>query len=159
MLSRRNFLKDSLAVVSLGVAVPSVFGRAAIAAAAEGSKGKTLVVVQLAGGVDGLSTVIPYSDPAYRQNRPALGVREQDMLVVDDRIAFHPSLTAMKELYDAQKLAVIEGVGYPNPNLSHFKAMDIWQSADPDGQATSGWLGRYPRGREHRVVRLAGAGQ
>lgn len=150
MIDRRDLIRQSLAVVSLGVAVPGVFGRAVIASAAEKSgrsaNGKTLVVVQLAGGVDGLNTVIPYTDPAYRSNRPNIGVREQDLLPVDDRVAFHPSFGEMKTLFDAGKLAVIEGVGYPNPNFSHFKSMDIWQSADPEGTARGGWLGRYFEG-------------
>lgn len=148
MLNRRDFLKQSLAVVSLGVAVPGVFGRAVVASAAErGSatvaNGKTLVVVQLAGGVDGLNVAIPYKDPAYRDNRPTLGVKDEDMLPLNDRIALHSSLTEMKDLFTAGHLAVVEGVGYPNPNYSHFRSMDIWQSADPDGVAKDGWLGRY----------------
>jgi uncharacterized protein (DUF1501 family) len=145
MLSRRDLLKEGLAVVSLGLGVPSVFGRAAVAAAAENSAlpGKTLVVVQLAGGVDGLNTVIPYSDPAYRDNRPTLGVAANEMIPLDDRFAFHPSMAPMKDLWDRGNLAIVQGVGYPNPNFSHFKAMDIWQSADPEGHAKDGWLGRY----------------
>src|SRR6266508_762585 len=137
MINRRDLIKQSLTVVSLGVAVPGVFGRAVIAAAEEkngrSANGKTLIVVQLAGGVDGLNTVISYTDPAYRSNRPNLGVPEEDLLPISDRIAFHPSFTEMKGLFDAGKLAVVEGVGYPNPNFSHFKSMDIWQSADPEG--------------------------
>ncbi len=149
MISRRNFLKDSFAVVSLGVAVPSVFGRAVVAAAQESASavaGKTLIVVQLQGGVDGLNTVIPYKDAAYRANRPNLGIAEKDLLVVNDRVAFHPSLSKLHELFDAGKVAVVEGVGYPNPNFSHFRAMDIWQTANPDGTARDGWLGRYFEG-------------
>lgn len=147
MISRRNFLTDSLAVISLGVAVPSVFGSAVVAAAAQQNSrsvsGKTLVVVQMAGGVDGLNTVVYYRDPAYRTHRPTLGIREQDLLPVDDRVAFHPSLGALKGLFDQGKVAVVEGVGYPNPNFSHFRAMEIWQSADPSGPPRNGWLGRY----------------
>jgi uncharacterized protein (DUF1501 family) len=150
MISRRNFLKQSLAVVSLGVAVPSVFGRAVLAAAAErGSappSGKTLIVVQLAGGVDGLNTVIPYRDSEYRRLRPSLAVPDNQMIAIDDRYAFHSSFARMKDIFDAGRLAVVQGVGYPNPNFSHFKAMDIWQTADPDGQAREGWLGRYFEG-------------
>ncbi len=108
--------------------------------------GKTLIVVQMAGGIDGLNTVIPYKDPAYRQNRRALGVKEADMLPSNDRIAFHPSFAAMKEVFDQGKMAVIEGIGYPNPNFSHFKAMDIWQFADPEGKTNDGWLGKYFEG-------------
>jgi uncharacterized protein (DUF1501 family) len=150
MVSRRNFLKDSLAIVSLGVAVPSVFGRAVVAAAAEAgsapSPGKTLVIVQLAGGVDGLNTVIPYQDSEYRRLRRSLSVPDNQMIAIDDRYAFHSSFAKMKELLDTGRLAIVQGVGYPNPNFSHFKAMDIWQTADPAGQAREGWLGRYFEG-------------
>ena len=150
MISRRSFLKDSLAVVSLGIGVPSVFSKAVVAAseekAAPSLAGKTLIVVQMAGGVDGLNTVIPYTDPAYRSLRRTLAIPEGEMLVVDDRVAFHPSLTGFKRLFDAGQMAIIEGVGYPQPNYSHFKAMDIWQSADPRGVSSEGWLGRYFEG-------------
>lgn len=150
MISRRDFIQQNLAVVSLGLAVPSVFSKAVAAAAEEASvrsvSGKTLIVVQMAGGVDGLNTVIPYRDPAYRQNRQALAVEEGEMLVVDDRVAFHKSLARVKEIFDQGKLAVVEGAGYQNPNFSHFKAMDIWQFADPEGKATDGWLGKYFEG-------------
>ena len=148
MITRRDFLKGGLAAVSVGLGVPSVFAKAAAAAMAENSagSGRTLVIVQLAGGVDGLNTVIPYADSAYRDARPALAIPQQDMLVVDDHAAFHPSLASLKKLFDAGKVAVVEGVGYPDPTFSHFKAMDIWQSADPKGAARDGWLGRYFEG-------------
>ncbi len=147
MISRRNFLKESLAVVSYGLAVPSIFSRAVVAAAEENYdvsvSGKTLVVVQLAGGYDGLNVVVPYGDPQYRDLRPTLGVAESDLLTLDGDVALPASMSAFKGLYDAGKVAVVQGVGYPNPNYSHFKAMDIWQTADLDGQAQDGWLGRY----------------
>jgi uncharacterized protein (DUF1501 family) len=150
MLTRRDFLRQSLAVVSVGAAVPGVFGRAVIGAAEEESsasvQGKTLVVVQLAGGVDGLNTLVPFGDPAYRDHRPSLGIAEQDLLPIDGSFAFNRALAGVKELYDAGKVAVVQGVGYPKPNYSHFKAMDIWQSADPEGTARHGWLGRYFEG-------------
>lgn len=150
MISRRNFIQQGLAVVSTGLAVPTVFSKAIAAAAEESSvrsvSGKTLIVVQMAGGMDGLSTLIPYRDPAYAQNRDALRVAENEMLPLNDRIAFHQSFSRMKDIFDAGKLAVVEGVGYPNPNFSHFKSMDIWQFADPDGSASEGWLGRYFEG-------------
>ena len=147
MINRRSFLQQSLAVVSLGIGVPSVFSKAVAAAAEEKASasvaGKTLIVVQMAGGVDGLNTVIPYTNAAYHAGRSALAVPEADMLIVDDRIAFHPSLAALKSEYDAGNLAVIEGVGYPQPNLSHFKSMDIWHAADPRGRGAGyGWIGR-----------------
>jgi uncharacterized protein (DUF1501 family) len=148
MTTRREFLKQTLggmAVVSLGLGVPSVFAKAALAAGNENSAGtgRTLIVVQLAGGLDGLNTVIPYSDPLYRGYRPQLGLDESEILVVDDRIAFHPALAGLKGLLDDGQMAVVESVGYANPTFSHFKAMDIWQSADPDSTARDGWLGRY----------------
>jgi len=145
MLTRRDFLKGGLAAVSVGIGVPSVFARAATASAAENSAGtrRTLVVVQLAGGMDGLNTVIPYKDGKYRDLRPALAIPESEMLVIDEHAAFHPSLANLKKRFDAGKLAVVEGVGYPDPTFSHFKAMDIWQSADPRGAARDGWLGKY----------------
>jgi len=145
MISRRDFLTRSMAVVSLGVAVPGVFAKAALAARAEASAGaaRTLVVVQLAGGVDGLNALVPYASPAYRDNRPRLGIPEDEVLPIGDGFGFHPALADFKALLDAGHLAVVQGAGYPNPNFSHFKAMDIWQSADPEGKAASGWLGRY----------------
>lgn len=146
MISRRSFLQNS-AIVSLGLAVPGVFSKAVGVAAEERADkslaGKTLIVVQMAGGVDGLNTVIPYTDPVYRDLRRDLGVPESDLLVINDRVAFHPSLGRMQELMKSGNLAVVEGVGYPEPNFSHFKAMDIWQTADPKGVGSDGWLGRY----------------
>ncbi|HEX5369407.1 MAG TPA: DUF1501 domain-containing protein [Dehalococcoidia bacterium] len=148
MLSRREFLRtsmQSMAVVSLGLGVPSVFAKAAVAAKNEASAGagRTLVVVQLQGGMDGLNIVIPQADPAYRSARPSLGIAEDKLINVDASHAFHPSMTAMKQLLDDGHLAVVEGAGYPDPTYSHFKAMDIWQSADPAARTRDGWLGRY----------------
>lgn len=147
MVTRRRFIEQGIAVVSLGLAVPSVFSRALIAAAEENGSSslghKTLIVVQLQGGLDGMNAVIPYSDGAYHDNRPTLAIKREEMLVVNDRIAFHPSMAPMKDLFEKGNLAIVEGVGYPNPNFSHFTSRDIWQSADPDGKASDGWIGRY----------------
>ena len=144
-MKRRDFLKGSLAVVSAGLGVPGVFAKAALASAAENSagSGRTLIVVQLAGGIDGLNTVIPYTDGAYRDARPQLAIPEEEMLPIDDRIAFHPAMSDLAGLMEDGLLAVVEGVGYPDPTFSHFKAMDIWQSADVSGTAREGWLGKY----------------
>jgi uncharacterized protein (DUF1501 family) len=147
MITRRNFLRDSLALVSFGAAVPSVLGKAVIASAAESYSlsvsGKTVVVVQLAGGYDGLNMVVPYADANYHRMRANLGVSEADVLRIDDRVGFNPAMAKLKELFDAGKVAIVQGAGYPNPNYSHFKAMDIWQTADLDGEGKDGWLGRY----------------
>ena len=154
-ISRRAMMKDGLLVVTAGMIMPSIFGRAVRAAhnaAQEGdhwafdAQGKTLIVVQMAGGNDGLNTIVPYTDSLYYQARPTLAIQQQNVLTLNDRLGFNPSLQALKPFWDAQKLAIVEGVGYPNPSLSHFQAMDIWQSLDLNGQGTDGWLGKYVAG-------------
>ncbi len=154
-LSRRAMMKDGLLVVTAGMLMPAIFGRAVRAAhnaAQEGDRlafdaqGRTLIVVQMAGGNDGLNTVVPYSDSLYYQARPTLAIQQQDVLTLNDRLGLSPSLQALKPFWDQQQLAIVEGVGYPNPSLSHFQAMDIWQSLDLNGQGTEGWLGKYVAG-------------
>jgi len=143
-MTRSSFLNGQTALVSLGASVPGIFARGVVAASNEGSApNKTLVILQLAGGVDGLNTVVPHKDPAYRDARPQMALAEQSLLPVNDRAAFHPALSKFKDLFDSGKVAIVEGVGYPNPTFSHFKAMDIWQAADPQGSLENGWLGRY----------------
>ena len=104
-----------------------------------------LIVVQLTGGNDYMNTVIPYADPLYRDNRPTVGVAEEDVLHIDDHYGFNPVLAPLKELYDDGRVAVVNGIGYPNPNRSHFRAMDIWHTCEPERVATEGWLGRAIR--------------
>lgn len=154
-LSRRAMIKDGLLAVSAGMIMPSVFGRAVRAAhnaAQEGStwaqaaQGRILIVVQMAGGNDGLNTIVPYTDGTYYQARPTLAIPQAKVLDLNGRLGMHPALEALKPLWDAKKLAVVEGVGYPNPNLSHFAAMDIWQTLDLSGQGGTGWLGKYVAG-------------
>ncbi len=154
-LSRRAMIKDGLLAVSAGMILPSVFARAVRAAHnaaqegntwAQAAQQRTLIVVQMAGGNDGLNTIVPYTDGAYYQARPTLAVKPADVIPLNDRLGMHPALAAFKPLWQAGKLAVVEGVGYPNPNLSHFVAMDIWQTLDLNGQGASGWLGKYVSG-------------
>jgi uncharacterized protein (DUF1501 family) len=105
---------------------------------------RTLVVVQLSGGNDGLNAVVPYANGLYYQLRPQIGIAADQVLHLDDQVGLHPNLKAFKALYDAGKLALIQGVGYPNPNRSHFRSMEIWHTARPDGPAPSqGWLGAF----------------
>ena len=153
--TRRAMMKDGLLAVSAGMIMPSVFARAVRAAQnaaregdtwAQAALGRTLVVVQMAGGNDGLNTIVPYTDGTYYQARPTLAVKPGDVIALDERLGLHPALAAFKPLWQAGKLAVVEGVGYPNPNLSHFVAMDIWQTLDLNGQGASGWLGKYVSG-------------
>jgi uncharacterized protein (DUF1501 family) len=154
-LTRRAMIKDGLLVVSAGMIMPAVFSRAvraAHAASREGSAAateatnRTLIVVQMAGGNDGLNTVVPYTDPRYHQARPTIGIAANDVLALDDRLGLHPMLQTLKALWDEGHVAIVEGVGYPNQSLSHFQAMDIWQTLDLQGQGHEGWLGRYAAG-------------
>jgi uncharacterized protein (DUF1501 family) len=116
------------------------------AAAAEpaGGKDTILVVVQLTGGNDGLNTVVPYNHDEYRKARPKLAIPAKDVLKINDMIGLHPSARGFSDLLEAGKLAVVQGVGYPNPNRSHFESMDVWHTCQRKGNPRStGWLGRF----------------
>ena len=108
-------------------------------------KDPVLVVLQLTGGNDYFNTVIPYTDPLYRDNRPAVGVPDDQILRLDERIGFHPSMGPMRDLYNKGQVAIIHGVGYENSPRSHFRSMDIWHTCEPDKLGTEGWLGRATR--------------
>ncbi|MEE2822277.1 MAG: DUF1501 domain-containing protein [Acidobacteriota bacterium] len=110
--------------------------------------GRILVVVELAGGCDGLNTVIPYTNNFYYQFRPTLSIDPQSVLPLDSELGFHPSLTGFKELYDSGEMAVVQGVGYPNPNRSHFRSRDIWHTAEAESIGQNGWLAKYFNNRE-----------
>jgi len=112
---------------------------------ASNTKDPVLVVLQLSGGNDGLNTVIPYSNPLYYDNRPKVGIPEDQVLALNDSIGFHPAMGPMKKLYDEGKMAIIQGIGYPKPSRSHFRSMDIWHTCEPDKVGTEGWLGRAIR--------------
>ncbi|HEY9785034.1 MAG TPA: DUF1501 domain-containing protein [Candidatus Obscuribacterales bacterium] len=104
---------------------------------------KILVVVQLTGGNDGLNTVVPFNDGAYFDKRPKIALKESQVLPLNGETGLHPAMTAMAELFRQGKLAILEGVGYPNPNRSHFRSLEIWQTAQPEEIGSTGWLGRY----------------
>lgn len=108
-------------------------------------KDPTLVVIQLTGGNDYINTVIPYQDPLYYDSRKTVSVAQDEVLPISDELAFNPALTAVKDLYDQDKVAVINGIGYPSPNRSHFRSMDIWHTCEPAKVGTEGWLGRAIR--------------
>ncbi len=159
MLSRREFLGRTIAGSSLlafgaasGLTVPGFLARAA--RAAEMGQDKILVVLEMTGGNDGLNTVIPYGDDNYHKARPTLAFKEKDVLRVNDEIGLHPSLYGLSNLLESGKLAIVQGVGYPNPNRSHFESMDVWQSADPRGRQTTGWLGRTTAGLKIQPGRM-----
>ena len=104
-----------------------------------------LVVVQLTGANDFMNTVVPYANPLYRDNRPTVGIPAEQVLPIDREFGFCPSFAPIKELYDRGTVAVLNGVGYPNPNRSHFRSMDIWHTCEPEKIASEGWLGRAIR--------------
>src|SRR6476646_1551417 len=148
-LSRRDFLKNGIQLAALGLVAPSFLVKAAYAISDDGGGAgrvqalttapddpsaapdprarNVLVVVQLSGGNDGLGTVIPFADPTYYRLRPHLAVPRDQALPLTDRMGLHPALKNVRDLYSAGHVAVLESVGYPNPNRSHFRAMEIWQ--------------------------------
>jgi uncharacterized protein (DUF1501 family) len=105
-------------------------------------KDPVLVVLQLSGGNDAMNTIVPYTNPLYTDNRPIVRIPTDSVLPINDTIGFNPNMGPIKELYDAGKVAIIQGVGYPNPSRSHFRSMDIWHTCEPDKIGTEGWLGR-----------------
>jgi uncharacterized protein (DUF1501 family) len=105
-------------------------------------KDPVLVVLQLSGGNDALNTIIPYGDPRYVDNRPVVRIDPSSVVPINDHLGFNPNMDPIKALYDEGKVAIIQGVGYPNPNRSHFRSMDIWHTCEPDKIGTEGWLGR-----------------
>src|SRR6195256_4422920 len=146
MFSRRDFIKQGLIPVFAGSAVPSVFANGLAAAAADSPNAtpnnRILVLVQLAGGNDGLNTVIPIADGTYHDARPTLR-QDQGVLLLNNQLGLNPNLKGLKASFDAGQLAIVQGVGYPNPNLSHFASMNIWETASVQGGIGDGWLGRY----------------
>ncbi len=146
MQTRRQFLQATIgasAVVSLGTAAPRFLLQAA-AAEPDSSGDSVLVVVQLSGGNDGLNTVAPIGDDRYYSMRPTLAVARNEALKIDKHQAFHPALQGFADLLEAGQLSVVQNVGYPNPNRSHFESMDIWHSCYRKNERTrDGWLGRF----------------
>ena len=106
---------------------------------------RPVVVVQLSGGNDPLNTIVPYNNGLYYDQRHSVRIAQDEVLPIDDELGFHPSMGPIKRLWDQGKVAIINGIGYPNPNRSHFRAMDIWHTAEPDKVGSDGWLGRTIR--------------
>jgi uncharacterized protein (DUF1501 family) len=117
-----------------------------------------LVLITLYGGNDGLNTVIPYADATYQSARPGLAHAASDVIRLDDALGLHPAMTGLKRLWDAKQLAIVLGVGYPVPNRSHFRSMDIWQSAVPETDEPTGWLGRWLDAQSHDPMRALSLG-
>jgi uncharacterized protein (DUF1501 family) len=150
--NRRDFLMTSLttgSLVSWGLTVPAFLSRTATAAPVAGKAGAKdtiLVVIQLTGGNDGLNTVIPYADEEYAKLRPTLRQPKAQVKKINDHLALHPSMEGLAGLLQEHALCVVQGVGYPNPDQSHFRSMDIWQAASTAETLTEGWIGKALKG-------------
>ncbi|WP_165230675.1 DUF1501 domain-containing protein [Aquisphaera insulae] len=146
MATRRGFLKSTLRNASLLATAPAVPGFLAATARSVEPKadGRVLVVIQLDGGNDGINTVVPFRDDGYARNRKALRLETGKLIKVTDSAGLHPSLTGAADLIQRGELAIVQGVGYPNPSRSHFRSMAVWHSArlDPEEHGGPGWLGR-----------------
>ncbi|RYC67295.1 MULTISPECIES: DUF1501 domain-containing protein [Spirosoma] len=145
-MNRRDFIRQSAFTTAGTMLIPQFLK--AYEAQAMGQtmapSGKILVVVQLSGGNDGLNTVVPFRNDIYYRERPTIAIRPENVLKLNDDIGLHPAMTPLKALYDEGLVTVINNVGYPNPDRSHFRSMDIWQTgSDSDQYLQTGWLGRY----------------
>jgi len=148
--TRRQFIKRSAGAVTVSLVMPNLWLTSARAQEVQDVNRRILVVIGLYGGNDGLNTVVPYSDSRYQSLRPVLGFKDVDLkdsqgtsTIIDSNFGLHPALSELKAMYDARKVAIVLGVSYPNPNLSHFLSQDIWQTANTSGGLGNGWLGKY----------------
>ncbi len=149
-VTRRQFIKRGAGMVTIGMVIPRVWLSEARGEQATFTPKRKFVVIQLAGGNDGFNTIVPYTDSRYYSLRPALGLREAELTandgsstIISSQYGLHPAMGEIKQLYDEGRVAIVLGVGYPNPNLSHFLSMDIWHTADSNGSGSRGWLGKY----------------
>ena len=152
--TRREFLRRTVLGSSLAWTVPAFLANTFSVLQAEaadsaiqtptGKDASILVVLQMAGGNDGINTVVPYANDFYHKARPRIGLKAADVLKINDEIGLHGAMKGFKSLYDAGQLSIIQGVGYPNPNRSHFRSTEIWQTAsNSDRVEKYGWVGRY----------------
>lgn len=154
LYTRREFLRAGLLGGALAQTAPAfllstinALHATTTRAAVQGITGRDasiLVVLQLSGGNDGLNTVVPYQNDFYRKARPTIAINERDVLKLDGMNGLHPGLVGIRELYDEGLASILHGIGYPNPNRSHFRSMEIWHTAvDANRSSNQGWLGRY----------------
>jgi uncharacterized protein (DUF1501 family) len=144
-MKRRDFMKNSM-LASSAFMVPNFLRAADFGKAAGSRSGKTLVVVQLSGGNDGLNTIIPFRNDIYYESRPKIHIPKNEVLKLgnNNNLGFHPAMEALRPLFNQGQMSIINNVGYPNPNHSHFRSMDIWQTGSGSNEYLStGWLGRY----------------
>ena len=162
--TRREFLSvgaTGLSFVALGQAMPRLFAAAAEESARAANSDRALVVLELSGGNDGLNTLVPFADDLYYKNRPTLGIPQDQVQKLSERVGLHPSLTPLAELYRDGQVSIVQGAGYPEPDRSHFRSMEIWHTASTDKRPpTTGWIGRFAdslpaAGEEDSLVGLA----
>jgi uncharacterized protein (DUF1501 family) len=145
-LSRSNFLLGAISGLAVVANNDTIFTPALAQTALPGLPGgndRVLVVINFQGGNDGLNTVVPFGMPDYYRYRPSIGIAPNDVLRIDDTVGLNPVLAPFKKMYDGGNVAIVQGVGYPDPDHSHFRSTEIWQTAQPKGYESTGWLGRY----------------
>jgi uncharacterized protein (DUF1501 family) len=145
-MDRKNFLLATASGLAVVANTEHVFARAlgqTPLPGLPGSADRCLVIINLYGGNDGLNCVIPHGDDRYYQLRPGLAIDRSEVLAIDAHVGFNPGMRSIKTLYDKGIVAVVQGVGYPEPDHSHFRSTEIWQTAAPDRYEHTGWLGRY----------------
>ena len=157
--SRGDFLRAGVYGLGISAPPPLFLDRVARSEAQKVLEGqpekyptRILVVVELTGGNDGLNTVVPYGDDAYYRARPTIGIKPNETIKLNDHFGLHPAMTSFEALFKDGKLAIVHGCGYPEPNLSHFTAMDWWHTAAPHGNELYGWLGRFADEDEPKPV-------
>ncbi|MBK7475187.1 MAG: DUF1501 domain-containing protein [Haliscomenobacter sp.] len=142
-MRRREFLRQS-GLASTALFVPAFLNQLQFGKLHQRRSGKILIAIQLSGGNDGLNTIVPYRNDLYYKFRPSLGISPEHVLKVDPNLGFNPALESLRDLYDNGLVTILNSVGYPNPDRSHFRSMDIWHSASSSQEYwNTGWLGRY----------------
>ena len=142
-MRRRDFIKNT-ALASGAFLIPAFLKPLEAIAKGELTGYRNLVIIQLSGGNDGLNTIVPYGNDIYYQKRSTIAINQNDIIKLNDMQGLNPGLSALKEIYDQGWMSIINSVGYPNPDRSHFRSMDIWQTASDSNQfLTTGWIGRY----------------
>lgn len=142
-ITRRNFLIGAGAVATAGAITVGFDDLLELSDRSDDSDGTILVLVTMYGGNDGLNTVIPYSNNAYFDARPGMSYKPEQVLRLDDQLGLNPAMAGFAEMWKRDELAIVRGVGYPAPDRSHFRSMDIWQTATPSDPSPTGWVGRW----------------
>ncbi len=145
-MKRGRFILGALSGITVVANADHVFARALADTPLPGlpaAQDRVLVLVNLQGGNDGLNCIVPFGNPNYYRLRPTIGVPQSDVLALDNQLGFNPNMKSLKGMYDKGMVAVVQGVGYPDPDHSHFRSTEIWQTAVPEKYEHTGWLGRY----------------